>query len=125
MKNIKSILRVSLGLPMVVFGLNGFLQFIPMPEIGPEAGAFMGAIASTGTFFPLISLVEIAAGALLLLNKATPLALLLVFPILICAVLYHLALDPGGILFAGVCFVLNVILLFFYKHKYQKLLSND
>lgn len=125
MKNIKSILRVLLGLPMVIFGLNGFLQFIPFPEISQEAGAFMGAIASTGIFFPLIAVIEIVAGGLLLFNKATPLSLLLVFPILTCAILYHLTLDPGGILFAGLCFVLNAILIFLYKHKYQNLLSND
>ena len=88
MKNLKTVLRIIFGLFLLFFGLNGLLQFAPIPEVGPEAGAFLGAIASTKIFFPLISIIEIATGALILLNKAVPLALVLIFPILLCAVLF-------------------------------------
>ncbi len=125
MKNSKTVLRIIFSIFLLFFGLNGLLQFAPMPEVGPEAGAFFGALASTKIFFPIIGIVEIVTGALLLLNRAVPLALVIIFPILFCAVLFHISLNPEGLLFALVGFVLNSILLFLFKEKYATLLNNE
>lgn len=125
MKNLKKILRIGFGIFLIFFGLNGLLQFAPMHEVGPEAGAFFGAIASTKIFFPIIGIVEVATGTLLLLNKVVPLALVIVFPILFCAVLFHISLNPEGILFALIGIILNCLLFFSFKEKYSILLSND
>lgn len=125
MKNLKTILRITFGLFLLFFGLNGLFQFAPMPEVGPEAGAFFGAIASTKLFFPIIGITEIITGALLLLKKAIPLSLVVIFPILFCAVLFHISLNPEGILFALIGFILNIILFYLFKEKYANLLSND
>lgn len=122
MKLLKTVLSILLGLPLVIFGLNGFLQFMPMPAMGPEAMAFMGAIASTKFFFPIIGLVEVVAGLLLVVRKAVPLALILVFPIILCATLFHLGLDMGGIGLALICLILNAILMFLHKESYKSLL---
>lgn len=35
MKNVKMVIRILLGLGMIVFGLNKFLEFMPMPEVSP------------------------------------------------------------------------------------------
>jgi len=125
MKKSNTILRIIFGLFLLFFGLNGIFQFAAMPEVGPEAGAFFGAIASTKIFFPIIGIIEIVTGALILLNRATPLALVIIFPILFCAVLFHISLNPEGILFALMGLVLNVILFFSYKEKYRPLLNNE
>ena len=117
--------RIIFGIFLLFFGLNGLFQFAPMPEVGPEAGAFFGAIASAKLFFPIIGIVEVATGVLLLLNKAVPLALVIVFPILFCAVLFHISLNPEGILFALIGIILNCLLFFSFKEKYSTLLSND
>lgn len=96
-----------------------------MAEVGPEAGAFFGAIASTKIFFPIIGIIEIVTGALPLFNKAVPLALVIIFPILFCAVLFHISLNPEGILFALIGFILNGTLFFLFKEKYITLLNNE
>lgn len=124
MKNLKTVLRIIFSVFLLFFGLNGFLQFAPMPEVGPVAGAFLGAIASTGLFFPIISLIEVASGVALLVNKATPLALVVVFPVLFCATLFHISLDPGGVLFALIGLILNIILFVSHKDKYLALARN-
>lgn len=89
--------RVVLGGIFFVNGLNGFLAFMPQPEMGPEAGAFMGALAETGYFFPLLKAVELTAGVLLLARQFVPLALLLLAPIVVNITAFHLALAPGGL----------------------------
>tara|TARA_Y100000588_G_scaffold352476_1_gene405137 strand:- start:816 stop:962 length:147 start_codon:yes stop_codon:yes gene_type:complete len=46
--NLAFIARILLGLIFFVFGLNGFLQFMPMPELSEEGAALMGALAASG-----------------------------------------------------------------------------
>ena len=48
------IARILLGLVFALFGLNGFVQFLPPPEVNEAAGKFMGALQETGYMFPLI-----------------------------------------------------------------------
>ena len=44
MKITATIARYLLGLVFLVFGLNGFLHFIPMPPPAGVAGQFLGAL---------------------------------------------------------------------------------
>ncbi|WP_236644179.1 transposase zinc-binding domain-containing protein [Sorangium cellulosum] len=60
---------------LFVFGLNGFLGFIPPPAVPERAAAFLDALTAMGYMVPLIKGVEVAAGALLLANRCVPLAL--------------------------------------------------
>ncbi|MCB9568890.1 MAG: DoxX family protein [Myxococcales bacterium] len=89
-------LRALLGGAFLVFGLNGFLGFMPNPPMGPEAGAFMGALAATGYMFPLIKGFEVIAGGMILAGFRVPLALLFLAPILVNILAFHLALAPAG-----------------------------
>ena len=117
--------RIVLGLMLIVFGLNKFLQFIPVPPMTDEAGSFMGALVGTGYMMPIVAVVEIAVGALLLFNRYVALALLLLAPISVNIVAFHLFLDIGGIGGAAFVFILNVFLLFAYRNRYQPLLTNQ
>ena len=74
---IDMVAQALLGLVFFVFGLNGFVEFLPMPEMGAEAGAYMGGLAATGYFFPVLKIVEILSGLLLLMRLFSPLALVL------------------------------------------------
>jgi uncharacterized membrane protein YphA (DoxX/SURF4 family) len=89
-----TVARVVLGLVFVVFGLNGFLHFIPMPPMPDKAGAFMGGLAGAGYMFPLIKGTEVLAGLLLLSNRFVPLALTLLAPIIVNIVAFHTVLTP-------------------------------
>jgi hypothetical protein len=86
--------RIVLGLVFFVFGLNGFLHFLPQPPLPAAAGAFMGGLAGAGYMFPLIKGTEVLAGALLLSNRFVPLALTLLAPVVVNIVLFHTMLAP-------------------------------
>jgi hypothetical protein len=88
--------RILLGLMFLVFGLNGFLSFLPMPPLAGAPGAFMGALAATGYMFPLIKATEVIAGALLLSNRFVPLALTVLAPIVVNIVAFHLVLERSA-----------------------------
>jgi uncharacterized membrane protein YphA (DoxX/SURF4 family) len=86
--------RVLLGLVFFVFGLNGFLNFLPAPPPSGPAGAFGTALAATGYMWPLIKGTELVGGALLLSNRFVPLALALLAPVIVNIVAFHTALAP-------------------------------
>jgi hypothetical protein len=91
------IARLLLGLIFVVFGLNGFLHFIPMgPPPTGLAGQFIGALVGSN-YFSVVAALQIAGGALLLINRYVPLGLVLLGPVIVNILLYHLFLNPAGI----------------------------
>ncbi|WP_298555434.1 DoxX family membrane protein [uncultured Algibacter sp.] len=116
------VLRILLGLFVLVFGLNKFLDFIPMEEMSADAGAYFGALANSKTL-TLVALVEIAAGLALIFNKFGALLALILMSVSVNAVLFHATLEPGSIPGALVLLVLNILVLYGYKNKYKDLLS--
>ncbi|UJR85264.1 DoxX family protein [Sandaracinus amylolyticus] len=117
--------RILLGLLFFVFGLNGFLQFIPQPPPPPEAGAFLGGLAAAGYMFPLIKGTEVVAGALLLTNRFVPLALVLLAPIVVNIVFFHAVLAPDGIGMVLFILALEVGLAFAYRSAFREVLALD
>jgi hypothetical protein len=114
--------RLLLGLVFVVFGLNGFLQFIPPPPAPDRAVAFLGALAATGYMFPLIKSVEVIGGALLLGNRYVPLALAVIAPNVVNIVLFHAVLAPGGLPVALAVLGLEVFTAWSYRSAYASML---
>jgi uncharacterized membrane protein YphA (DoxX/SURF4 family) len=94
-RKLPTVARILLGLVFFVFGLNGFLNFIPQPPQPERAGQFLGGLAAAGYFFPLLKLTEVVAGALLLTNRFVPLALALLAPVIVNIAAFHLLLAPG------------------------------
>lgn len=115
MEKLPLIARVIMGAIFLVFGLNGFFHFIQMPPLPDQAGAFMGGLAKSGYFFPFLKICEIVAGILLLTGAMVPFALILLAPIIINILLFHLFLAPGGLVMAIVLCLLEIYLAFFSK----------
>ncbi len=115
--------RIIYGLILVVFGLNKFLNFIPPLEAPDAANSFFMALVATGYMMAFIAIVEIIAGILLLTNKYVPLALVIVFPVMLNALLFHLFLDPANIVLALLAVALNIYLFFAHKSRYDGVLS--
>ena len=123
-RHLPSIARFLMGLMFFVFGLNGFLNFIPAPKTMPEgAGAFFGALMKTGYMLPLISGTQVIVGALLLSNRFVPLALALIAPVIVNIVAFHVFLEPSGSVMAGVVLVLELYLAWAYRKAFLPMLA--
>jgi putative oxidoreductase len=105
MKITTLIARILLGLLFLVFGLNGFLHFIPMPPPTGLAAQYMGALY-VSHYLVFIFLVQVIGGALLLANRFVPLALILLGPVLVNILLFHSFMAPAGLPLALVTTVL-------------------
>jgi hypothetical protein len=116
--------RVLLGFVFLLFGLNGFFQFLPQPSNIPEpAMAFAGALLKTGYMFPLIKGTEVVAGTLLLSNRFLPLALALLAPNVVNILAFHVFLEPAGVGLALLVLFLEVYLAWAYRDAYRPMLA--
>ncbi len=118
---INRILEVILGLILLAFGLNKFLGFMSMPEMPEPANALMGALMQSGYMIPMIAVTEIVVGVLLLTGFFRALALVLLAPLSVNIILFHLALAPAAILPALIVAGLNLYLLFVHIAAYRPL----
>ena len=123
MKAATLIARILLGLVFVVFGLNGFLHFLPQPPVPAEAGAFFGALAATGYMLPLIFAAQILGGALMLVGMV-PLGLLILAPVIVNIVAFPLFLAPEGLPLAAVVMLLGLFLAWSHREAYAPLFSS-
>ena len=120
---VERVARYGLGLIFVVFGLNYFFQFLPMPAVSAEGGALLGALINTGYLFTLIKVIEIVAGVLLLANRYINLAVILIAPIVLNILLFHILLDSSGLPMGLLITVLWGILFVRRKDEYSNLLK--
>ncbi|MBT8470237.1 MAG: DoxX family membrane protein [Myxococcales bacterium] len=115
--------RVVLGLIFVVFGLNGFFNFIPTPEMAEAAGSLMGALVATGYFMMVVKLVEVLAGSMILTGRFLPLGLILLAPVSVHILLFHVFLDRAGLPMALVIVVLQLFLAWAYRDSFAGVLE--
>lgn len=108
MKCIVAISRILLGLVFIVFGLNGFLNWIPTPPLSGVAAQFMGAIFSS-RFYTVVFLSQIIGGLLLLANRYVPLGLLILGPVIVNIISFHIFMSttnlPVALVVAALWFI--------------------
>lgn len=112
MKILTIIVRILFGLMFVVFGLNGFLDFIPKPKEPPTGHAleFFSALSATGYLKVVMSL-QFLGGVLVLSGRFLPLGLLVLGPIIVNILLFHTYIQPKGLDIALVTSALSLFLL--------------
>jgi|SRR5882672_491529 len=115
MKVVALIARILLGLIFFVFGLNGFLHFIPMgPMPTGLAGQYITVMMQSHYLY-FVATLQVAGGALLLVGRYVPLALTLLGPVIVNILLYHLLMDLKGIPMAIIVTILWAIVA--YRHR--------
>jgi putative oxidoreductase len=97
MKILVTIARYLLALVFIVFGLNGFLHFIPQPPPPSELAQQYFTVMSTSHYLMFVFGLQLIAGVLFLLRRTVPLALTIAGPIIVNILLFHALMDPGGI----------------------------
>lgn len=115
------IVRILLGIILIVFGANKIYTFIPLPQPPAEASDFLDSLMDTGYMLTLIAILEICIGLMLILKLWVPFSLLVLVPISVNILLFHLFLDVPGIGAAIVVVALNAILLYKSRKRYVPL----
>ena len=108
-------IQVITGLLLVLFGLNGFLQFLALPPANEALAAFGTAVYKTGYIFPLMAFLELIAGLAFIFNKYSALMAVVVMPVMLNAFLAHVFLDMKGI--EPSAFIVFALILIMTKNK--------
>ena len=121
MKIAAMIARYLMGVVFFVSGLNGFLNFIPMKGLPPGvAGQFLSALIEAHYVY-FVSAIEVAGGALLLVNRYVPLGLTLLGPIIVNIFLFHLLMERSGLPGAIVIAILWGLIAFRQRQHFSGL----
>src|SRR6266852_4783201 len=96
MRTVSAIARYLMGVIFLVFGLNGFLHFIPLPPPSGVAGQFMGALF-VSHYLTLIFGLQVIAAVLLLANRYVPLAVAVLAPVIVNILCFHALMAPSGL----------------------------
>jgi putative oxidoreductase len=118
------IARVLLGLVFLVFGLNFYLHFIPNQTMPGDAGTLAGLLFQHG-WFTFYGILYLVAGVLLVVGRYVPVGLVLLGPIIVNILLFHLTLAPKGIGPGLVCAVLEAFLIYAYWPAFAPIFSRD
>jgi putative oxidoreductase len=122
MKAAVLIARILLGLIFVVFGLNAFLHFLPSPPPPGAAGQFAGLLFTTHYYIVVFAL-QFIGGVLLLVGRYIPLALVILGPIIVNILLFHIHMAPSGIGPGLVATVLWFIVFAAHRESFRGILS--
>ena len=124
MKVATIIARVVLGLIFVTFGLNIFLNFIPMPP-PPEGPArqFMAALFISRYLY-VVGALQVVGGLLLSSERWMPLGLTLLGPVIVNIVCFHVLMAPAGLPMALVVSFLALFLLWRCREHFAGLVKN-
>lgn len=115
--------RLVLGLIFLIFGLNYFLHFLPMPpQSGGAAESFTTGLFLSGYFFPFLKALEVLIGIALLARLLVPLVLVILMPITINILLFHLFLTDS-VMMSAVILGLHLYLAWGYRDYYRPLLT--
>ena len=123
MKTTSIVARYLLGLQFTVFGLNGFLHFIPAPPpANPLAMQFFVAV-SASHFAAFFFALQVLGGLLLLFGRFVPLALTLLAGELYNILAFHLTMAPASIAPALLASVLWVLVFLQYRDSLKGIFS--
>jgi uncharacterized membrane protein YphA (DoxX/SURF4 family) len=117
------IIRILLGLIFLVFGLNGFLNFMPQPKDMPqEIITISGALMKAG-YMTVVSGAEVLSAVLLLTNRFVPLALVLLAPIIVGILTFHISVAPATIVPGIIVTVMELYLAWSYRAAFRPMLQ--
>jgi hypothetical protein len=117
--------RLLLGIGFTVFGSNILHPFLPMPM--PPAGSllaqFMGVMVPTH-WMALIGAFQLAGGLLVLAGGTAPLGLVLLGPVLVNILAFHILVQGGQGIQPGLVFtVLEIFLIYAYRNYFKALFT--
>ena len=122
MKITAVIARFLLGLIFLVFGLNGFFHFLPMPPPTGVAGQFLGALF-VSHYLAVVFALQLIGAVLLLINRYVPLALAILAPIIFNILFFHFLMAPSGVPLALVVTILWILVFLSVRSAFVGLLQ--
>jgi hypothetical protein len=121
MTELQFVFEIFYGLSLLIFGVDGFIKKLPIPESLPQAKDFIEALEKTRYMMPLIKGLEIICGLMLIVRVFPLLALILISPIILNIFLFQLLLNKGRSKIGWILFLIHLTCLGFYYQNISNL----
>ena len=115
-------LRTIFGLALVAFGVMGLFFNPPTEGLTPATAAALQGLDALGVA-QLIALAELIAGLLIITGFLPALGALLVAPITVGIIVFHLMREPSTIVPGIIFSALNLYFGYVYWEKYKSLFN--
>ena len=119
-KKVILVIRVLFGMMMIGLGVLGFMK-LPIPDYPAAPKSFLIALSNTGYINYAIELIFIIAGLMFVSGRYVALGALLLAPIIVNILLFHIFLDIKSIPLAVVVALLNIFIAYTERDKYKPL----
>src|ERR1700756_3190850 len=123
MRTASVVARYLAGVIFLVMGLNGFLNFIPLPPPGGIAGQFIGVLYVSHYVWVIFAF-QVIAGALLLVNRYVPLAVAVLAPVIVNILSFHALMAPSGLPLALFVTVLWALVFVYVRSAFARLFQS-
>jgi putative oxidoreductase len=118
-KKLVRTIQVIFGVYLVFSGITGLFQLFPAPQLNQAGTAFLGALFDSGYVFQVMSLVFLLAGIMFIFDKWSAFGAVLLAPIFVNILLFHVFLDFTNFWIALIPIVLNGYLFYVYWPRYK------
>lgn len=116
-------IQILFGIYLAFFGVIGYIMTLPAPPYNEAALAFIGALFATGYFFHMMSIIFVLTGLMFIFNKWSAFAAILLAPISVNIVLFHVFLDFTAWWMALIFAIANAYLLWVHWPRYKPMFS--
>jgi putative oxidoreductase len=123
MRTASVVARYLAGVIFLVMGLNGFLNFIPLPPPAGVAAQFVGALYVSHYLWVIFAF-QVIAGVLLLVNRYVPLAVAMLAPLIVNILTFHALMAPSGLPLAFFVAVLWAAIFFDVRPAFSGLFQS-
>jgi uncharacterized membrane protein YphA (DoxX/SURF4 family) len=117
--------RSLLGIGFIIFGSNILHPFLPMPAPpeGSLTAQYMGVMYQSH-WLALIGVFQLVGGILVLIGRTAPLGLVLLGPVLVNILAFHILIQGGQGIQPGLVFtLLEVFLVYAYRSHFKAIFT--
>ena len=117
------IVRVLMGLVFLFASIVYLFKLFPIPELTGDVKRFNDGMLAAVYLMPLVKIVELLCGIAFVSGLFVPLAVVLIFPIIINITMFHAFLQPEGLPLALFLLLGNCFLVYAKRDRYKPLLA--
>ena len=117
------IVRILMGLMFAFASIAYFFKLMKEPEVTGSVKIFNDGIMASIYLMPTVKVFELLCAIAFLSGRFVPLATVVIFPIILNIMLFHLFLEPSGLPIAILLMVGDLFLAYYYRDKYKGILA--
>jgi uncharacterized membrane protein YphA (DoxX/SURF4 family) len=117
------IVRVLMGLLFVFASVVVLFNLFPQPELTGSTKTFMDGVNASRYLMPLIKITELVCGIAFVTGYFVPLATVVIAPITINILLFHMFVDTSGLPVAVFLILANIFLAYANWDKFRPIVA--